>query len=164
MSPSSTGPMYSSISLEKTQGCPERRRRSWFFLSRAPLTELRPAASGERAVGGRAGMAPLAHQGPPPHPVEETRGQELRARVAADRHELHDVEADDAVAPRHGRYEIGDLEPGETAGLGRAHARALRGVDHVEVDRDVDVVGERVDHGRVGAAHLAHATRREHGE
>src|SRR5215831_11348250 len=110
MSPSSTGPMYSSISLEKTQGWPERRRRPWFFLSRTPLTS-RGLRSGERPVGGRTGMLPLAHQGPSPHRVEEPRGQELRARVTGNRHELHDVEADDAAAARDGGHEVRDLEP-----------------------------------------------------
>src|SRR5262249_52819326 len=107
MSPSSTGPTYSSISLEKTQGWPARRRRSWFFLSRTPLTSLWEKRSGKRAVGSRTGMLALAHQGPSPHPVEKPRGQELRARVTRQRHELHDVEADDAAPARDGGHEIG---------------------------------------------------------
>src|SRR4029453_2512920 len=132
MSPSSTGPTYSSISLEKTQGCPARRRRSWFFLSRTPLTGW-ARVLGEGAVGGRARMATLAHQGPPPHPVEEARREELRARVAGERHELHDVKADDAAALGDGGDEIGDLEPAQAARLGCAHARTLGRIDDVEV-------------------------------
>src|SRR6185312_11331445 len=101
---SSTAPTYSSISLENTQGCPMRKRRSWFLRRRTALTRER--RSGEGAVGSRTGMAALAHQGPAPHPVEQARRQELRARVAADRHQLHEVEADDAPPPRHGGDEI----------------------------------------------------------